>query len=260
MFDDLRIELFPIVLILVFGIAWALQGLLSAAFIAAGVWLLYWLVWVFRYATTKLSWKHAAGELGFGFHQRDSGMFPEEEKIFMHFVETMTPNTPRFELTGTFEGRDARMFIQGASPPVQTVWEIDTTEALPEWLMVRPSSLGVTADRWLDLEDVSVAHDELDNRAVIGGAGADEVREWFWKTEFADELVDLLDEYGDFQIVDGRVQLVRTGIVRNSEPLREPVDRLRKLARGVAEAAQPVDERAEADVQEEAEESVHVWG
>ena len=241
--------------------AWAAWGWLPALFAAAAAWGIYWLVWVFRYGATKLSWEHAADELDVDLVRHDAGVFHPGDDPLASLLLVMTPDQPDFELTGTLDGRDVTVRVDLDASPTRTIWEVDTTDLLPDWLSVRPSSLEAFADRWLDLEDVIIGHAELDTRAVIAGPDEDTVREFFWDHDIADDLVRLFDDVGPFRILDGRVRITATGIARQSRPIRNNVERLRAIA-DCLEVALESDGGVEAefdDVEQQSEATVHTY-
>ncbi len=245
------------------AIGYALHGGWGAAAGVAGAWLVHFAFWSLRYRLTEQSWRAVADE--YGLELRVDGRRPDESEgtPVRRLLRMLTPPDEDFELAGTLDGRQVRMFVEGPADGRMTAWAVDVANLLPMWLKLQPSTVKATASRWLDLEDVSVGHPEFDDRVVVGGHDADRVREFFWDHDLAETLDELFDQAGPFEIEGGWIRHVVEGTTRSKHSLQRQLERVRTVANRL-EAA--IDEEAVLETDqgveetEAAEEAVYVYG
>jgi hypothetical protein len=249
-----------------YGLPAGIAALSCAVILYQGVLLL-----VFRAART--TWKQLARELEDHFDSGDPET-PTELEYTGPTLEALPgswPGESDLELSGTIEGRPVRIHVDGSGDSPRTVWEVDCTEFLPDWLNLRPARLRVTADWWVETGDVKVGHRELDRRFMVGGAEADRVRAFFWEHELGDDFAELFDDVGSFEVVDGVLRDSRQGIVRDGHTIQRQTVRLVTIATHLEQVVtagypetelpdEPVDEEWKGSLREEREDEVaHVY-
>lgn len=212
------------VMAVVFVVGWLLADAVTGMLVTGVILLGYWVIWAFRYFATQFSWEHAAGELDCRLTEHNR-------------LTPFVPVSPAFEIAGEYAGRTVEVAVETQVFRQRTVWKVDCSGVVPDWLRVSPSSVAASADRWLDVDDVKLGHEEFDGRAVVGGKAADEVRAFMWERGLAEGIVEIFEEYEAFEIADGVVRFVESGVARRSSTIRDNVERAVDIADRLAEVA-----------------------
>jgi len=249
--------------VLVFGIlGQTLYGWGGAVAGVVGAWLIHFAFWSLRYRLSVGAWQSIAEEYGLEFREPHEGLAGAEGNGVERGLRVLTPPDERFELAGTIEGREVRMFVEGPADERATVWAVDVADLLPTWLRLKPSAVKAAVSRGLDLSDVDIGHPEFDDRAVIGGHEADRVREFFWEHDLGDVLDELFDHVGPFEIERGWIRHVGEGTTRSERTLRRQLERVRTVANRLEATVggnTVLGEGEESEETEAAEAAVHVY-